>query len=295
MEGAERNTEMPNLFVIGAEKCGTTSLHHYLGLHPEISISSIKGPGYFARSSDDYRLIPVRNRDDYLALFEAGTPVRGEATPGYSAFPELGGVPARIATEVEDPKFLYLVRDPIERIESALRHWAVFGRFGVGERAIDVEEIPETYMVSGSRYMTQIEQYLEYFPSESFLVVDSDRLRDDRIATLSRIFEFLGVDSDFDHPGFSEVWNAAESRQIPPSAWRRLRSSGMADRLVGIAPDRMRSAARRFRRRITEAAGDPIPEIVLSPDLDRRLREELKPEADSLREFTGQSFSTWRI
>ena len=71
------NTEMPNLFIIGAAKCGTTSLHHYLDQHPEVSMSEVKEPRYFCRHFDDLGLPAVSRRDEYLGLFESGTAHRG--------------------------------------------------------------------------------------------------------------------------------------------------------------------------------------------------------------------------
>ena len=290
-----RNTEMPNLFVIGAEKCGTTSLHFYLGLHPEVSMSSRKEPSYFARPSGSYRLIRIGDREEYLALFEPGKAVRGEVSPAYSTFPELNGVPGRIAAETQEPKFIYLVRDPVERIESALRHWASFGRLEVNTGTGQVEELPENLMLSRSRYMTQIEQYLQFFPPESILVVDSDHLRDDRSDTLAGIFDFIGVDPGFSDPGFREVWNPATDHRLPPPFWRRVRSTWFADAAVRAAPDGLRLRARRFRDTVSSTRGNPIPEVVLSGHLRHDLVTVLRPEVEALREFTGQDFEGWSI
>ena len=118
--GRTRNTEMPNLFIIGAAKCGTTSLHCYLDLHPEISMSRIKEPRFFACPEGPREERAITDRNRYLALFEAGKKIRGEASPAYSQHPAVSGVPGRIAMESPDAKFIYLVRDPIERIESQL-------------------------------------------------------------------------------------------------------------------------------------------------------------------------------
>lgn len=288
--------EMPNLFVIGAEKCGTSSMHHYLGLHPEISMSTRKEPGYFARSSPDYRVIRhATSRDRYLSMFEAGATVRGEASPVYSAFPEVGGVPERIRAETDDPKFIYLVRDPIERIESALRHWTSFGRLDVGSGDLEVGEIPESHMVSRSRYMTQLRRYLEHFAAESILVVDSDRLRDLRLVVLEEIFEFLGVEGGFRHPGFREVLNPGEVHRVPPPIWRRLRSTRGAQAAVEVVPDRMRLRIREVRKKVNATAGTPLPEIVLADSLAESLRELLAPEVEALREFTGHDFPGWSV
>lgn len=289
------NTDMPNLFVVGAEKCGTTSLHHYLSLHPEVSMSTRKETGYFARSTDDLRLARVRDRDEYLAMFEPGVPVRGESCTAYSSFPELGGVPARIAAETIDPKFIYLVRDPIERIKSALRGWISYGQLGAGVESLVIQDLPRSFMLSRSKYMTQIRQYLEHFPRGSILVFDSDRLRRERMTVLSEIFGFLQVDFDFEHSGFLEERNTGASKNVPPALWERLRSMPFADGIVRVTPDRLRLKVRTVRSRLSASVGRPIPEVVLTEGLEEKLRSQLETEVADLREFTGFDFPAWSL
>ena len=90
---------MPTFFVIGAAKCGTTSLHEYLDLHPDISMSDVKEPSYFLERTGRTGNKPS-GRDAYLGLFKEGTAARGESSPQYSAFPHQGGVPRAIRLEV---------------------------------------------------------------------------------------------------------------------------------------------------------------------------------------------------
>ncbi len=111
----------PNLFIIGAQKCGTTSLHHYLAAHPEIFLSEPKEPGYFVPEIDYY----PRDREWYLGLFEGASGHRyvGESSTHYTKLPVYPGVVERIADFVDEaPRFIYLMRDPIDRAVSHYWH-----------------------------------------------------------------------------------------------------------------------------------------------------------------------------
>ena len=89
---------LPNLIVIGAAKCGTTSLHEYLNEHPEISMSSEKELYFFVEEKNLGKGLAW-----YESQFDPSAPVRGESSPGYSAFPLYRGValvtPNQLETE----------------------------------------------------------------------------------------------------------------------------------------------------------------------------------------------------
>src|SRR5215218_3255372 len=105
-ERAERRVgALPNLLVIGAQKCGTSSLHRYLGAHPEVGMSRDKeldflgGPGFpnWERGVDWYR-----------AQFDADKSVRGESSPSYTAHPFVTGTAERAHALVPGAKLIYL-------------------------------------------------------------------------------------------------------------------------------------------------------------------------------------------
>ncbi len=73
---------LPNLIVIGAQKCGTTSLHDYLGRHPEIRMSAEKELNFFQLERNWHRGVHW-----YEKQFPGGTAIRGETSPGYTYFP----------------------------------------------------------------------------------------------------------------------------------------------------------------------------------------------------------------
>jgi Sulfotransferase domain len=191
----------PNLLVIGAAKCGTTSLHEYLNAHPAIAMSREKELDFFVEEKNW-----GRGLDWYEAQFD-DAPVRGESSVSYAAFPEYEGVPERIAAALPDVRLVYLVRDPVERVVSHFFHHSIrypgqsldgLGSSDLGRRLVDV-----------SRYWTQLSQYLDHFAADRILVVDSDELRDRRRETLARIFAFLGVDPAVSSPAFSRRHNVA--------------------------------------------------------------------------------------
>src|SRR5205085_10467190 len=109
--GADDRPVLPNLIVIGAAKCGTTSLHRYLDLHPEVAMSKTKQLHFFTEKENWGRGLAW-----YESHFDTPAQVRGESTPAYSAWPVHRGVPERIARVVPDTRLIYLVRDPVERV-----------------------------------------------------------------------------------------------------------------------------------------------------------------------------------
>ena len=88
---ANATPQLPNLIIIGGLKCGTTSIHHYLGLHPEIQMSKPKELNFFVEELNwDLGL------DWYASRFDDRFEVRGESSPHYTNLPRFEGVAERI-------------------------------------------------------------------------------------------------------------------------------------------------------------------------------------------------------
>ena len=104
---------LPNLLVIGAGKCGTTSLHYYLGLHPQISMSYVKELNFFVKEHKWRRGVKW-----YQSNFSGSARIYGETSPAYTNYPVFSGVPERIYSTLPLAKLIYLVRDPLKRIFS---------------------------------------------------------------------------------------------------------------------------------------------------------------------------------
>src|SRR5687767_7137091 len=112
-------------FIIGAMKAGTTSLFKYLAGHPQLCPSSRKEPRVFRDAGD-----PDRQRAAMLALFDGrcDEPWCFEASTAYTKYPLFRGVPRRVQAVVPEARFVYLVRNPVERVWSQYVHNLSHGR-----------------------------------------------------------------------------------------------------------------------------------------------------------------------
>jgi hypothetical protein len=278
---------LPNLLIIGAAKCGTTSLHEYLAAHPQISMSSPKELRFF--NEHDWR----GRLDWYRGHFDADAPVRGESSPRYTQHPYRPHVPERIASVAPDARLIYVVGDPIERIVS---HWV--HRYAIGERNAPLDGYirdahqPANVVVCPSRYHTQVQLYLRHFPGEQLLVLDQHDIRADRTRTLREAFRFLGVDESFESPAFATEHNSR-------SQHRALTRVGFPlwNRVLGPAVRRLPEPRRtRARERLLRMLSRPVTERPrLTPAQHERLRRELQDEVDQLRELTGKRFASWSL
>jgi len=195
----------PNLFIAGAPRCGTSSLHSYLQGIPGIFMSRIKEPNYFSRVviGDRHPMVkPIRNRDRYLRLFDGAgdAKVIGEATPFYLEDPEAPGL---IHATVPEAKIIISLRDPVERLYS---HYLMMrnNRAAVGTF---MQEIERGLVHQGDRdmallapttglYSCQVARYLRVFGEEQVYVLILEEWARDVPRALAHILEFLGIDYD---------------------------------------------------------------------------------------------------
>jgi hypothetical protein len=161
---------LPNLVVIGAQKCGTSGLHYILGTHPEISMSSPKELNFFIGERNWSRGV-----EWYREHFDPEAAVRGESSPNYTTYPHHLGIPERMHGVVPDAKLIFLVRDPLERIAA---HW-VHNYAKRRERGELRETLlhPNTTYVLRSKYHAQLRQFLNFYALSQVLVIDQADLR----------------------------------------------------------------------------------------------------------------------
>lgn len=284
--------DLPTFIVIGAMKAGTTSLYHYLRNHDEIFMSRIKELDFFAEKGNLHRGL-----DWYRHQFsEAGDAVaRGEASTLYTKYPEHDGVPARIAEVMPDVRLIYVVRDPIVRLRSHYQH-----RVMTGAETAPPETALFEYPVylHTSSYGMQLEQYLDHFPREQILVVTSEGLKADRLATVQQVYSFLGVDpSRVPDVLDQEFYRTAQRRTYPPMVWWARR---MAKRHLPQAK-RAKEVVDHFLSRrgadatTPEAAFGPLAADVFSPELRERLADLLRDDVALLRKHMPEDFDGWGL
>jgi hypothetical protein len=283
-----RHAALPNLIIIGGLKCGTTSIHHYLGLHPEVQMSKPKELNFFVEE-----LTWDLGMDWYRGRFDDRFAVRGESSPHYTNQPRYTGVVERIHRHVPDAKLLYMVRDPISRILSHWRHAT-----GAGYETRSIEDVlareDQTY-VNRSMYWMQLQPYLERFDRDQIELITQEELQADREGTMRRAFRYAGVDPDFTSEQFDREWEkstAKESDQYQLME-RLVKLPGFRsfDRNFDRLPERMRWM-------VEKVVHDPDQPSAPKPELPDAIRDRLlshfADDVAALQQFAGREFAGWK-
>ena len=275
---------IPNFFIIGAAKCGTTSLHFYLDQHPEIAMTRVKEPGVFSEPRYLERL------PGYEGLFNERAARMGESSTSYTRYPAEGDAPPLIHAAAPYAKLIYLVRDPVERMISDYVHHFANGheRRSIAAAFADYEN-PQNYYACTSRYAMQIGRYLEYFDPASLLVLEQDELRVDRERTLGLVFEFLGVDPEFSSADFRTDWLASNDFVTQDGFGQWLRASVVGRTFRRLPARRRLPVARRLRQLFFST----VPRPTLDPVLRAELTDYLRPEVEQLRAMSGRPLSVF--
>lgn len=273
---------VPDFIIIGAMKCGTSSLYHYLQLHPQVGMSAIKEVDYFVAENNFDKGV-----DWYRSQFKGDYEAYGEASPNYSKAHYFEGVPQRIHDLLPGVKLIYLVRDPVERIISHYTHNYSEGR---EHRTIDeaLDELEGNHYVMCSKYYWQLEQYLEYFSKDQLLIVPSHKLKNERRTTLEAAFQFIGVEASFYTPAYEEQKHKTNQKRRKGPVSRFILESPVIKTLKGYIPDVVKDPVKKMTR-------PAVTKPTLSPTSGRKLKEHLRPDVEQLRTFTGHSFISWDI
>lgn len=266
--------------IIGAMKSGTTSLFEYLAAHPQVAPCSVKEPNFFSdrsfwdRGTDAYRRLWDWRPDVHRVALEAST--------AYTKSPAMGGVPERIREVDGQFRFLYIMRDPIERISSHLTHTAIDrgGSAHVGE-----EDFRWALMVS--RYATQLAVYARHWPRDAILPLVYEGLAAEPGLTVRRALEFLDVSPD---PMDVSVLERIHNTRVDLAAGLTV------SRVVGS------TALESLRRWIPAPVIRPLRRLVgrwklqevgLTGEQRARAVRALRPEVERLRTEWGVDTSYW--
>jgi hypothetical protein len=295
---------LPNFLVIGAGRSGTTSLHHYLGQHPDVFLPSVKSPSHFFCCD----LPPVKDRylraltrhyfvpdpRDYEALFDG---VRGETAVGEVSPVYLATVHAapRIASRLPHARLIAILRHPVDR---AYARFVGRRRDGLEPRSdfrqIVREELEEplvrddafgSYIASGCCHHF-LKSYFDRFPRDCMRIHLFEDFARDPAAVMADLFEFLHVD-----PGF-----------VPVIERRHNRSGGLIRnpvlRLVWTRSALVRAAlGPHVLQSLRDAAFRIFASDLVMPALDPELRAELtelfRADIEKLQDLLGRDLSHW--
>ena len=200
---------LPNFFIVGAPKCGTTSLSSYLQQHPDIFMCPIKEPNYFSFEDIEkqqlyYRFVHTRSLKEYEALFSGveNEKAIGEASVSYLYYPS---VPQKIKNIVPEAKAVILLRNPVDR---AFSHYLMDVRLGYVNISFDdivarksshrMIDLYYQQYVSLGLYYDQVKRYYDIFGREKVAVIIFDDLKSNPVAVIKSLFSFLGVDDSYE-------------------------------------------------------------------------------------------------
>jgi Sulfotransferase domain len=196
---------LPNFLVIGAQRAGTTLLHHILDLHPDVYMPQRRKEvhyfdWYFERGPEWYSEFFPNGREarQYRAI--------GEATPDYLFDAR---APARIAAVLPDCKLVVSLRNPIDRAFS----WYLFCLRSVNEKRGPADFFSqETECLQRGLYAQQLSNYFALFPRSAFFIMIYEELIKDPAPQLESLASFLGLASGWEDPPslVQQRFNASE-------------------------------------------------------------------------------------
>ena len=274
----------PNLFIIGAMKAGTTSLHSYLDSHPQVFMCRPKEPMFFSRQEN-----LEKGEEWYLDLFSSAGEalIIGESSTEYTKTPVFSGVARRIAKFNPEARFIYIMRDPIER---TISHYWLMVRT-MGERRDMLEAIiNDPHYMDVSHYAMQLAPYLELFARDKIAALTLENLRTNTSEVLCNLFEWLGVDSSHDPSDFKERKNVTPRYVRQDRGFRffsAFRRSPYWKAMKPLVPRPCRSIGRRL-------LGEEIDRTSISVD---KVVDFLRPiqleQTEALCKMLGRRFPEW--
>lgn len=277
-------------------KSGTTYLSELLAMHPEIFMSSPREPCHFADPKVLRRVWPYmwkrgywRSAERYLRLFANACDAKiiAEGSAVYSQAPLFEGVPERILEMCPDARFIYVIRDPIERTISHYWHRVTWWR---ERRSLFEAIVQDPHYINTSDYALQLRAYLRYVPRERVHVLTLEELVEDPLTQLSALFSWLGIDRMFRPPldrAFTNATPAIVEYERGFGLLNRVRRSLLYARIGLRIPAPLRKLAVQLAVREVRTA-----EVPRGP-VEAYLRPIQLRHTSELSELLGRTFPQW--
>ncbi len=294
----------PNVFLVGAPKCGTTSLTQYLHHHPDVFVCRPRETSHFCTDMDIHPSLRIADRKKYLRLFanagNASAKLDGSVWHLYSK-----EAAANIHDFAPDAKILIMLRQPVDMMWS-LHGWYLYAAaddivdFGealaaqedrrAGRRipsdTVSAQTLQYTDVVT---FSTQVQRYLDRFDRKQVKIVLFDDFVRDTPGVYAEILTFFDVDSTI--PADFNVHGAAQEIRNPGIKQFLRRNKWLRQSIARTIPSEMRGRIGHFLASI-----GPVPEQrskTMDPELRQQLMEQFKPEIETLSTLIDRDLSHW--
>ena len=272
------------VLIIGAMKCGTTSLFNYLAEHPQIAPCKSKEPCFFSKN-DNWK----KGFEWYQQLWDWDSSkhkIALEASTSYTRIPSYLNAAERIAKVNSQFKFIYIMRDPLERIKSHYIYSKI-NRF-VETQGKTSEEI-NWRIIEATKYYKQISEYYQRFPTENILLLNFNLLEQNPAYLLREICLFLDIDPEYQFK-VSKVHNASKELIVSSPVWHLMRKNEL-----------LRSGVRRLiphkqKKVLRTMLGNKFKEKVeFSLSQKQNILKELKLDLVKLESHYNFDISDWQM
>ena len=270
--------------IIGAMKCGTTSLFSYLAQHPQIAACTKKEPCFFStnrnwsKGFEWYCNLWNWDRNQHKIALESST--------SYTRIPKYLNASERIATIDKNFKFIYIIRNPLDRIES---HYTYGRAYGFPETQKPLSEYIDRDLIATSQYAKQIGEYYQRFSADSILLLNFKDLKTNPLNQLKEVCQFLDIDPDYNFQELDTRHNANEGRIGYDPFWRSLRRNKLLRSMAQGIPVKQKQMFHSFFGR--QVKGN----IKLSPEQRSYLLNELKEDLQKLSVDYGVDLQSWDL
>ena len=295
----------PDFFIVGAPKCGTSSMHQYLAQHPQIFMPTVKDVPFFG--SDLEHTIPkaATNQEEYLSWF-ASAPTGARVGDSATQYMQSVRAASEIAKWRPDASIIVMLRDPVDLMFSLHSHniWMTEENILDFESALAAEpdrrrgrrRIPESCNIPATLWYRdvaalgdQLARYLEVFGRDRVHVILLDELRQDARTAVDHTLEFLGLSTDVELA--LEVINSRRApRSLRIQAFLQQPPPTLERAFHAVTPSVLHERVLPFLNQFNETRrrGEQM-----NTDLRARLGAELRPQVDRLEELLGRDLSDW--
>jgi sulfotransferase family protein len=296
----------PNLVIVGAQKSASTFIHLCLREHPDVWMPASETPCFL---SPDYE--NGAPQELYEVTEKQQEKIIGIKRPDYLYMPE---VPERIAKELDKPKIIVVLREPLGRTKSAYFHYIRGGFTPLASLNKGVLNILNGKMkkkwkrsqeiIDFSRYSPGLERYFNVFPKDSILVLTHDEISRSPIECLQQIHTFLGIEKDFIPKSINESpqsVNYSLIRLFLSTTTNRFLWDYNQDRTRATPKERISRLANvyiKLTRKIDNRILSKYFSSRKKPDFSSKVKMELAkiflPDIEKLGKLTGKDFSDWK-